>query len=881
MSRIAVNGAERCGAVAAGEVAGVIRELAAGVLGVAPESVDVRRPLRELGMDSTQVMDLAAELSRRLERAVPARVGCQHPSVAALSAFLTGGDSSAFTDQGSAGAGDAGSRGVAEPVAVIGMGCRLPGGADVFEVLGEGLRGRAGEAGGPFWEGAGAGTPGGLVADSARNALAHARVAVVDLADARVGVFVGAGPATASPVPGAGAAGGAGPYSGTPGAPDVPQSPQPPQSPQSPDGSVRAVRAVRLADALGIPRPALSVAAGCGSSLAAVDLAVRSLRDGSCGIALAGGAAGLPPDGPVTGGHGRAVGGVLVLRRISDALAAGDRIHAVIHGSAVDGRTAPPRGRPDPARAAWRTAGVAPPGVACLDVPDTGRPDAAERAPGVIGLLRAVVGLCLGGPVPGRSPALSPSPAGAGAAGASAVPGGRWPGGRRYVGVRGHGGTLSHVALEAAAPRRRLVVPVAATGDAALRRSVREHLARWDAGEAPDAALAVPGTGAHRVAAAGEGPGEVRDGLLAGLEDRTPPPAGGRPALAFLFSGGGPQWIGTGRALLAEPAFRATLAECDRAVRAVTGWSVIEELLADDGQSLVRTDVLQPVLFSVQTALARTLRAWGVESDIVLGASIGEAAAAVAAGALSLEEGARLIATWSALVAERASGHGTLTVCDLPLAEAERFSARSGGRVFVASHLAPGQVCLSGTVDDMAAAERELAGRGVATLRTPVDYAGHSTLLADIAPELVRRLGTLDTRRTRVPYWSTVTHGFVDGTALDASYWVRNMCEPTLMEEAVHRLAGERAVRIVEISPHPVALFSVRQTLAARGDTRSAALATGHRDVPARQGLEDLVARLWCDGIDVDWSAAGAAAPAARGTGAALPRPRAAAPGPA
>lgn len=222
-----------------------------------------------------------------------------------------------------------------------------------------------------------------------------------------------------------------------------------------------------------------------------------------------------------------------------------------------------------------------------------------------------------------------------------------------------------------------------------------------------------------------------------------------------------------------------------------------------------------------------------------------------------LAEGARLIATWSRLVAERASGRGTLIVCDLPLEEAERLAAGSGGRVFVASHLAPGQVCLSGTVGGVAEAEAELAGRGVRTQRTPVDYAGHSALPAGLAPELVRRLGPLAAGESAVRYWSAVTDGFVDGAALDASYWVRNMCEPTLLEEAARRLSGMRALRIVEVSPHPVALYYVQRTLAACGDTRSAALATSCRDLAPRRGLEDLVAGLWCEGFDVDWDAVG------------------------
>ncbi|OIK05299.1 acyltransferase domain-containing protein [Streptomyces monashensis] len=436
--------------------------------------------------------------------------------------------------------------------------------------------------------------------------------------------------------------------------------------------------------------------------------------------------------------------------------------------------------------------------------------------------------------------------------------GARWPdSGPGDPRADGRGDTHVHGARESAARRRRIVVPVAAESEEGLHRAVRDLAERVRADGVRPRPYPVHGAGPHRLVALADHPDLLADDLLSRLRDRPQARPAEPPLVALLFSGGGPQWIGTGRALLAEPVFRDALAECDHAVRAVTGWSVTERLLADDGRSLLRTDVVQPVLFAVQTALARTLRAWGVHGDIVLGASIGEAAAAVAAGALPLEEGARLIATWSRLVAERASGHGTMIVCDLTHAEAERLSAASGGQVFVANHLSPGQLCLSGTTDGIAGAERELSARGIRTLRIPVDYAGHSALLDPLGPDLVRALCDLRTRRPAVPYWSTVTHGFVDGAALDATYWVRNMCEPTLLEEGIRHLARRHTLRIVEVSPHPVAQYSVQQTLAGLQDARSAALTTCHQELPPLQGLENLVARLWCDGVDVDWAAVG------------------------
>ncbi|MFF3128078.1 DUF5302 family protein [Streptomyces sp. NPDC057908] len=125
-------------------------------------------------------------------------------------------------------------------------------------------------------------------------------------------------------------------------------------------------------------------------------------------------------------------------------------------------------------------------------------------------------------------------------------------------------------------------------------------------------------------------------------------------ALAFCFSGHGSQWLGMGRDLLGEPVFRAAFEACDRALRPFTGWSVTAELLADRATSrLERTDVVQPVLFALQTALARTLSAWGVEPAVVFGQGPGDVAAAVFAGALPLAEGARLIAARSRLDSER------------------------------------------------------------------------------------------------------------------------------------------------------------------------------------------------------------------------------------
>ncbi|MFJ2899881.1 SDR family NAD(P)-dependent oxidoreductase, partial [Streptomyces sp. NPDC087218] len=911
------------------DIAGFLRDAVAAALDARPETVDVDRPLRDLGLDSVRILSLVAVLSEHLGRPVPGWVVWQYPTVAGLAAHLAGEDAppaaAPRTGRTPAVAND--------PIAIVGLGCRLPGGIETPEALWESLcdgldairevpadRWNARE-----WLDPDPRTPGrmntrwggflddvaGFDADLFRispaeakhmdpqqrmalevawAAFEDARIVPTGIAGTRTGVFFGTMAQEYHLATGADAD-------------DI--------ETHSAVGWDNSIIPARIAYTLGLQGPAMAVATACSSSLTATHLAVQSLRRGETDLALAGGVnimlhpnttvamtkfGGMNPDGQCrafdagANGYVRGEGcGAVVLRRLSDALASGDRVYAVIRGTAVNndgasnGLTAPnPRAQVDVVRTAWRDADVDPKDVSYVEAHGTGTllgdPIEAEAlgtvfaegreeplhlgsaktnfghlepAAGVTGLLKTALSL-YHGEIPASLHFDVPNPHIDFEANKLSVVAERrpWPAvRRRYAGVSGFGfgGTNAHVALEEAPCVRRRLVPLAAATEEALNAAIAT------AGDtatgphpAPDA------TGTHRAVVAPAPAGRAE--LVAG-----PTRPGHRPQLAFFFSGHGAQWIGMGRDLLSEHAFRTALDDCDRAVAEHTGWSVTDELLAGPATSrLDRTDVVQPVLFSVQVALARTLAAWGLEPDTVFGQSIGEVAAAVVAGALPLDEGARLITTWSALIAERASGHGALLVCDLTPDEAARPAAGHG--LSVAGHLAPDQVCLSGPTDAVAAAERELSENGVRTARVNIDYASHSAGLEDLAPELVRRIGTLRTGVTSVPFWSTVDDDFVDGTALGAEYWARNMCRPMLVAEAVAALtrteaAAAHGLGVVEIAPHPVARHSLERTLTALGVTRGAALATCRRDRPARRSLEDLVARLWCEGHDIGWTA--------------------------
>ena len=231
--------------------------------------------------------------------------------------------------------------------------------------------------------------------------------------------------------------------------------------------------------------------------------------------------------------------------------------------------------------------------------------------------------------------------------------------------------------------------------------------------------------------------GESRPGMSSGrkLGDL-------RRKLVFVFSGQGSQWVGMGRELLEqEPAFREAMERCDRAIRKYTGWSVLEELAADEARSrLAEVDVVQPAIFAVQVSLAALWRSWGIEPDAVVGQSLGEAAAAYVAGALTLEDAARVICRRSQLV-KRTSGHGIMAVVQLSLEEAERAISGREGLVSVAVNSSPYTTVLSGEVAALEEVLAELERQDVFVRRIRVDYASHSPQVDALASRPVRGPG--------------------------------------------------------------------------------------------------------------------------------------------
>ncbi|MCC3779385.1 SDR family NAD(P)-dependent oxidoreductase, partial [Streptomyces sp. UNOB3_S3] len=407
----------------------------------------------------------------------------------------------------------------------------------------------------------------------------------------------------------------------------------------------------------------------------------------------------------------------------------------------------------------------------------------------------------------------------------------------------------------------------ARTGDA-LRDQARLLAEHVRATEAPDAAVIAhalaTGRAAleHRAAVVTDGTdaGELLaalDALAAGLPsphvlDGT---AEGERGPVFVFPGQGSQWAGMALELLdTSPAFAERLAECGAALSQYVDWSLSDVLRgAPDAPSLDRVDVVQPALFAVMVSLAALWRAHGVEPAAVLGHSQGEIAAACVAGALTLDDAARVVALRSQAIARALSGDGGMVSVAQP-ADAVRTRIRAWGeRVSVAAVNGPASVVVSGAPD---ALDELLAGcerDGVRARRVPVDYASHSAQVERIHDELLTLLAPVAPRAAGIPFYSTVTGEPVDTTTLDAAYWYRNLRRTVEFEEAARALlrAGHRS--FIEVSPHPVVIAGVEETAADSGVTAAATGTLRRQDGgPAR--FRAALADAWTHGVPVDWS---------------------------
>ncbi|WP_052850206.1 acyltransferase domain-containing protein [Streptomyces avicenniae] len=324
----------------------------------------------------------------------------------------------------------------------------------------------------------------------------------------------------------------------------------------------------------------------------------------------------------------------------------------------------------------------------------------------------------------------------------------------------------------------------------------------------------------------------------------------------LVFPGLGAQSPAMGRGLLADaPVFTRRIEECDRALRPHTGWSLPGLLSGAPGApSMDRMDVCQPALFAVTVSLAALWRSYGVRPAAVIGHSIGEFAAAHEAGALTLEDAARVCASWGRAQASLA-GTGELIAVRLPVTEtAARLRTWPG--LTVAAVNGPRSVVVSG---DREAAERFLAGLvadRVGALRVPAGYAAHSPPhMTALRERQLADLAGVTGRSGAVPFYSTVTGRLLDTALLDPAYWYRNLSGPVRFEAAVRAAALRGHAVFIEVGPHPVLTLGMRQTLETIHE-RPAVVASAVRSDGSPGRFLRSVAEAYVAGVPIDWTAA-------------------------
>ncbi|GIF72092.1 type I polyketide synthase [Asanoa siamensis] len=692
----------------------------------------------------------------------------------------------------------------------------------------------------------------------------------------------------------------------------------------------------RVSYFLDLRGPSVAVDTACAGSLTALHVGCQSLRSGETPVVIVGGmnlmatpalnvaleaTGALSPDGRSKAfdkdadGYGRGEGaGVVVLKRLSDAVRDGDPVKAVILGSVVfqdgrsDGMMAPnAEAQEHMLRSAYERVGVDPVTVDYIEAHGTGTPmgDGKEieaianvfgpgrpaDRPLLIGSVKPNVGHVEGGSgITGviktvlalqkqqLPPSLHREPiaevAGPGTGLHLVAENTPWTAGERTrragVSSYGVGGTIAHLILEEApppppqqktAPAGPAVYPLSAMSDAGLRALAGEVADRLTA----ETDLAAVGHTlahrrshlSHRAAVVAGSTAQLEERLRLVADGGSMPGAtvartgvGQESGVVWVFSGHGAQWSGMGRELLAEePVFAAAIDDLGDIFRAELGWTPREAIVSGGPWTAAH---IQALTFAIQVGLAEVWRSRGVEPAAVIGHSVGEIAAAVAAGALGRDEAARFACRRAAAL-QRLEGLGAMAMASLPFDEVVSRLVGVDG-VEAAISASPQSTVVSGDKDAVDALVERWRADGVEMRVVDSTVAFHSRHVDAVVDEVGAAARALLPRPPAVPLYSTALADARSGVPRDSLYWVANLREPVRFAAAVAAAIDDGHRLFAEISSHPVVAHSISEALHERDLDEAVVTGTLRRNAPEGETLLGNLAKLFAYGAVVDWS---------------------------
>ncbi len=692
----------------------------------------------------------------------------------------------------------------------------------------------------------------------------------------------------------------------------------------------------RVAYKLNLTGPAIAMGTACSTSLVAIVQACESLLSGSSDAALAGGVSITFPqnrgylyqEGGIVSpdGHCRAFDadaqgtifgsgcGVVLLKRVEDADAAGDHIYAVVKGFGINndgsgkaGFTAPSvEGQAAAIHSAHQMAGVKPESISYIETHGTATPlgDPIEigglslafgdcegkrqfcglgtaktnvghldAAAGVTGLIKAALSVeraCL----PPTLHYRKPNPAIAFEKSPFYVVDRltEWNTGselrRAGVSAFGVGGTNAHIVLEqapiVAAPVSEtlpqlltLSAKTATALDAATAR-LADALAGTDIADAAWTLQTGRSHWHHRRTVAGSSKAELIDALrnsksqASGTAEKLP--------LLFAFPGQGAHQPEMGRDLYRDFAvYREAVDECAELLRPHVEGDIRETLFrADCAHRLEQTIGAQPALFVTGYALAKLWNHAGIKPAAMIGHSLGEFVAATVAGVFSLADALEAVAVRARLM--QSLPGGVMLAVRLP---EEELAAMLVDGVAIATINSPNACVAAGDKDAVSKLEDVLAAKGVAARRLRTSHAFHSPMMEPVVEPLGEVIAKFRLHAPSAPILSTITGEWMTPEqATSASYWTRHCVEPVRFSKAMRRLQSEKPWLLVEAGPgrtlttlahqHGVSPNAVR-AVASIGDKEKL-----HGETPAFLAA---LGRVWINGAEPNWPAIHASTP--------------------